>query len=531
MVLLSDYDVIIIGAGHNGLVVAGTLAKAGRRVLVLERRDRVGGAAVTEELFPGYRISACAEASAYLADEVVRDLSLASHGLEILPGDPVAVSLQPDGSHLTIWRDVARTVESIERFSKADAGRYPDFVDLMGRIARVIGALMRTPPPDLPDVGLRDLRSLLPLAGPIRKLERRNLNHLLRVLPMPVADLLDEWFESEALCGAIAASGVRNITWGPKEAGTAYTLLSDWAQSDTGLFRSAGLVRGGMGALTESLARAAGAAGAEIRTGAPVRRVTIDAGRVGGVELADGERLAAPVIVSNADPRTTFEGLLDPSTLDADFVRHVRHIKYRGSAARVHLALRALPDFTALKSDGGAECLRGPIQIAPSMMYLQRAYDCTKYGEFSPRPTLDMRIPTLLDPELAPDGHHVLSITAKYAPYALREGDWESRREAFGEAVLDTLAEYAPKIRDLVVHRHVLVPPDLEAVYGLPEGNPNHGEMTLDQFFHMRPVPGYARYRTPVDGLYVCGAGAHPGGGVTGIPGMNAARAVLSDAS
>jgi phytoene dehydrogenase-like protein len=528
---LSDYDVIIIGAGHNGLVVAATLAKAGRRVLVLERRDRVGGAAVTEELFPGYRISACAEASAYLADEVVRDLSLASHGLEILPGDPVAVSLQPDGSHLTIWRDVARTVDSIGRFSKADAGRYPDFVDLMGRIARVVGGLMRTPPPDLPDVGLRDLRSLLPLAGPIRKLERRNLNHLLRVLPMPVADLLDEWFESEALCGAIAASGVRNITWGPKEAGTAYTLLSDWAQSDTGLFRSAGLVRGGMGSLTESLARAAGAAGAEIRTGAPVRRVTVDAGRVGGVELADGERLVAAVIVSNADPRTTFEGLLDPSTLDADFVRHVRHIKYRGSAARVHLALRALPDFTALKGDGGADCLRGPIQIAPSMMYLQRAYDCTKYGEFSPRPTLDMRIPTLLDPELAPDGHHVLSITAKYAPYALREGDWETRREAFGEAVLDTLAEYAPKIRDLVVHRHVLVPPDLEAVYGLPEGNPNHGEMTLDQFFHMRPVPGYARYRTPVDGLYLCGAGAHPGGGVTGIPGMNAARAVLSDAS
>jgi len=529
MVLLSDYDVIIIGAGHNGLVTAGMLAKAGRRVLVLERRDLVGGAAVTEEVFPGYRVSTCAEASAYLADEVVGDLALASHGLEILPADPVAVSLQPDGSHLTIWRDLARSVESIGRFSEKDASRYPDFVDLMGRIAQVVGGLMRVPPPDIPDVGLRDLRDLLPLARPIRKLQRKNLNHLLRVLPMPVADLLDEWFESEALCGTIAASGVRNITWGPKEAGTAYTLLSEWAQSDTGLFRSSGLVRGGMGALTESLARAAGASGAEIRTGAQVRRVTTDAGRASGVELLDGERLAAPVIVSNADPRTTFLGLVGPSALAADFVRHVRNIKYRGSAARVHLALHALPEFSALKGDDGVDLLRGPVQIAPSMTYLQRAYDCTKYGEFSQRPYLDMRIPTVLDPELAPHGHHLLSITAKYAPYALRERDWESRREAFGEAVLDTLAEYAPKIRDLIVHRLVLVPPDLEAVYGLPEGNPNHGEMTLDQFFHMRPVPGFARYRTPVDGLYVCGAGAHPGGGVTGIPGRNAARAVLAD--
>ena len=523
---MADYDVIIIGAGHNGLVAAGYLAKAGRRVLVLEGRQRVGGAAVTEEIFPGFRFSTCADGSGYLSAEVRRDLK---PDVEILAADPVVFAPQPDGSRLVIWRDTARTAQEIERFSKADAERYPAFVDLMGKLAKVVGGLMRVPPPDLPDLGLRDLRSLLPLAGPVLSLGRKNVNQLLRVLPMPVADLLDEWFESDVVKGTIAANGVRDLTWGPKEAGTAYALLYNWALSDTGLFRSAGVVKGGMGALTEALAGAAGSLGAQIRTGAPVKRVVVEDGCAVGVEV-DGEApLRARVIVSNADPRTSFFELLDPYSLSAGIVRHVRSIKYRGSAARIHLALSELPEFTALGGEDPAVMLRGPIQIAPTLTYLQRAYDCVKYGEASPRPYLDVLIPSLLDPGLAPDGRHVMSVTAKYAPYRLRAGGWEARVEAFADGVIDTLAEYAPKIRDVILQRHTLVPPDLEAEFGLPEGSPSHGEMTLDQFFHMRPIPGYARYRTPTTGFYLCGAGTHPGGGVTGIPGRNAARAVLED--
>jgi len=529
----TDYDVIIIGAGHNGLVTAGYLAKAGRRVLVLERRGQVGGAAVTEEVFPGFRFSTCADGSGYLCEEVRRDLE---PQVESFAVDPVVFAPQPDGSHLAIWRDPAKTATEIARFSRADAERYPAFIELARKIAAVVGGLARVEPPELPDVTLRDLLNLRPLAGPVRALGRKHINDLLRVLPMPVADLLDEWFESDVVKGAIAANGVRDLTWGPKEAGTAYALLYNWSLSDTGLFRSAGGIKGGIGALSDALAASARGFGAEIRTAARVEGIATEDGRAVGVKLAGEGTLRAPVVVSNADPRTTFLELLDPYTLGAKFVRHVRNIKYRGSAARVLLALSEAPEFSALASHGAgnggddpASLLQSPIQIAPTLTYLQRAYDCVKYGEYSPHPYLDVMIPTLLDPSLAPAGQHVMSITAKYAPYQLRDGDWNSRREAFGDVVVDTLSEYAPKIRDAILHRRVLTPPDLEAAYGLPEGNPSHGEMTLDQFFHMRPIPGYARYRTPIGGLYLCGAGCHPGGGVTGIPGFNAARAILSD--
>lgn len=523
---MADYDVIIIGAGHNGLVTAAYLAKAGRKVLVLERRDRVGGAAVTEEVFPGFRFSTVADGSGYLCREVLRDLKPA---LEILSGGPVVFAPQPDGSRLTIWRDPAKTAKEIARFSTADAERYPAFVELLGKVAAVVGGLARVEPPDIPDVGLRDLLSLRPLAGPVRALGRKHVNDLLRVLPMPVADLLDEWFESDVVKGAIAANGVRDLTWGPKESGTAYALLYNWGLSDPGCFRSSGVVKGGIGALCDALAASARSLGAEIRTSAAVERIATENGRAVGVELVGDGILRAPVLVSNADPRTTFFDLLDPYDLPAKLVRHIRNIKYRGSAARVLLALREVPEFTALGDDDPATLLSGPIQIAPTLMYVQRAYDCVKYGEFSPQPYLDVMIPSLLDPGLAPDGQHVMSITAKYAPYQLRDSNWDAQREAFGDIVVDTLAEYAPNVRDTILHRRVLTPPDLEAAYGLPEGNPSHGEMTLDQFFHMRPIPGYAQYRSPVAGLYLCGAGCHPGGGVTGIPGHNAARAILSD--
>ena len=525
---MGAYDAIVIGAGHNGLVAAGYLAKAGRRVLVLERRPRVGGIAVTEELFPGFSFSTCAPESSSLAPEVARDLDLAKHGLEWIPADPVVFAPQPNGAQLTIWRDPARTAEEIGRFSAADGRRYPEFVALMSRLAEVVGGLARVVPPDLPDVGLRDLRAMLPLAAPLRRLGRRRVNELLRVLPMPVADLLNEWFESDALKAAIATSAVRDVTWGPKEAGTAYTFLLGWALSEGGGFRSAGIVRGGMGALARALAGAVRAAGGEIRCSSPVERMWVESGRVVGVVLAGGERIEASTVASGADPRTTFFELCEPRLLPAAFVRHVRNVKYRGSTARVHLALSGLPEFTALGA-GESGRLAGAIQIAPSIGQLQRAYDCTKYGEASSVPALDARIPSLLDPGLAPQGEHVLSITAKYAPHRLRSGSWDARREAFGDVVVDTLAEYAPKLRDLVRFRQVLVPPDLEAAFGVPEGSLCHGEMTLDQFFHMRPIPGHARYRGPFPGLYLCGASAHPGGILNGLPGRNAAREMLRE--
>ncbi len=526
---MADYDVIIIGAGHNGLIAACYLAKAGRRVAVLEKSARVGGAAISEELFPDFMISTCASGAGYLSDRVVRELDLIRHGLAIESSDAVVFCPQPDGSHLTIWRDTARSVEEIAKFSAADAEAYPRFLENLKPIADAVGGLLELTPPDLPEFGWNDLANARPLAGPLWKLGRKNLNQFLKTLPMPVADLLMEWFESDVLMGAISASAVRDITWGPREAGTAYTLLYNWALSNTGLFRSSGGMRGGMGAITEVLARAATSLGAEIHTEHGVEEIVVDGDRARGARLAGGEMLEAKVVVSNADPRTTFSELLNPSKLDLSVIRHLRNIKYRGSAARIHLALGELPEFAGLAGEDARERLSGNIQIAPNMTYLQRAYDCTKYGEYSSHPYLDIEIPTLRDPDLAPPGQHILSITAKYAPYRLRNASWDEHRESFTENVLSTLSEYAPKLRDSILHQRTLLPEDLETRFGLPEGNGNHGEMTLDQFLHMRPIPGYAQYRAPVEGLYLCGAGAHPGGGVTGLPGHNAARQVLKD--
>ncbi|MEE9230405.1 MAG: NAD(P)/FAD-dependent oxidoreductase [Acidobacteriota bacterium] len=525
---MGNCDAIIIGAGHNGLVTAGYLAKAGRKVLVLERRNIVGGAAVTEEIFPGFKVSSVADGIGYLSPAVQRDLKLDSH-VETIASDVVAFCPQPDGSHLTIYRDSTKTVQEITRISRADAEAYPGFIDLMQALAGVVGGLMHMTPLDLPEVGLADLRGAIGLIGPGRKLGRKRITELLRILSMPTADILNEYFESGAVKGAIGAHSVLGITWGPQEAGTAYTMLHSWALSGNGLFRSAGVVKGGMGALSDAIANAARGFGAEIRTDAPVANIVVEEGRATGVKLESGEELKASVIVSNADPRTTFTQLLDPRYLGAGFMKHVTNIKYRGSGLRIHLALSALPQFTAISGSDTAQLLRAPIQIAPSLDYIERAYDCSKYGRFSENPYLDILLPSLSDPSLAPDGQHLMSITAKYGPYKLREGSWDTQKEAFADVVVNTLADYAPNIRDIIQQRHVLSMPDLESIYGLPEGNPNHGEMTLDQFFHMRPIPGYAQYRAPVGGMYLCGAGCHPGGGVSGLPGHNAAREILKD--
>jgi phytoene dehydrogenase-like protein len=525
---LGNYDAIVIGAGHNGLVTAAYLAKAGRKVLVLERRPIVGGAAVTEEIFPGFKVSSVADGSGYLSAAVRRDLKLDSH-VETIDSEVVAFCPQPEGSHLTIHRDTERTVREIARFSKADAEAYPGFIELMQALAGVVGALAHVTPMDLPEVGFGDLRGAIGLLGPGRKLGRKRITELLRILPMPAADILNEYFESGAVKGAIGANSALGVTFGPQEAGTAYTMLYSWALSGNDLFRSAGVVKGGMGALCDAIANAARGFGAEIRSDAPVASIKVEDGRATGVALESGEELTAGAVVSNADPRTTFNRLLDPRTLDTGFLKHVANIKYQGSGLRIHLALNGLPRFTALPDGDSSPELGAPIQIAPSLEYIERAYDCSKYGRFSECPFLDILIPSVLDPGAAPAGRHLMSITAKFGPYELREGDWHTRKEAFADTVVNTLAEYAPDLPNLIAQRHVLSMPDLESIYGLPEGNPSHGEMLLNQFFHMRPIPGHARYRTPVGALYLCGAGCHPGGGVTGIPGHNAAREILKD--
>jgi phytoene dehydrogenase-like protein len=461
--------------------------------------------------------------------QISSDLQLRQYGLKIIPADPLVVALQPDGTYLTIWRDVDRTVEEISRFSQRDAARYPAFLELMGKISGLVGGLMQLTPPRLPNPRPGELKELLKLLGPARKLSRKDIHNTLRILPMSVADLLDEWFESEALRGLLAAQAVAGITWGPAAAGTAYTLLYHTAISGGHPFGAAGTVKGGMGALTGALAQAALYYGAEIVAGAEVERIAIEGGRACGVIMADGRQFSAAAVISNADPRTTYLKLLGPDYLDPFFVRQVNNIKFRGSGALVHLALSELPHFTALNGGQPADLLTGHLKIAPGINYLEKAYDAAKYGGFAARPALDVTIPSLADPGLAPAGRHVMSIYAQYAAYHLRQSNWNEQREALGQAVIDTLAHYAPNLKNVILRAEVITPLDLETIYGLPEGNPHHGEITLDQFLYMRPIPGWANYRAPVEGLYLCGAGTHPGGGVTGIPGKNAAREILKD--
>jgi phytoene dehydrogenase-like protein len=524
----ADYDVILVGAGHNGLVAAAYLAKAGRKVLVLERREMVGGTVVTEELLPGYRFSTLADGAGYLSPEIISDLNLRKHGLEILPSDPLIFAPQPDGTHLTIWHDINRTTQEIAKYAASDAENFPTFVNQMSKFSQVVAGLKNMTPPDLPDVGIRDMMELLNIAAPVRGLGRKNIAQVIRIIPMSVADLLNEWFESDIVKGAIAASAVKNISWGPQEAGTAYMLLYKWSGSNNGLFRSSGQVKGGMGSLAQALSDAAKSFGAEILTNSEVTKIVTQDGQATGVELTNGDQISAAAVVSAVDMRTTFLKLVEPYYLDQKFVKHVGNIKYRGTMARVHFALSKLPKFMAVNGDG-EQLLSGHVQIAPSMTYLQKAFDPVKYGHYSDRPYLDIQIPTLTDSSLAPEGKHLMSATVKYMPYHLRQGDWNDLRDKLGQLVIDTIAEYAPDFSQCIEQSRVITPLDMETINYLPEGNMDHGEMTLDQFLWMRPVPGYAQYRAPVGNLYLCSAATHPGGGITGINGKNAARELLKD--
>ena len=449
--------------------------------------------------------------------------------MEILPTDPLLTSLQPDGNHLIIWHDTDRTVQEIAKFSSVDAEAYPDFTKWMVKISRFVAEMNDLNPPDVPDVGLSDLGQLSGFLGPIRDLGWKHLSQVIRLLPMSVSDVLNEWFQSEVLKAAIAASAVLHASAGPWEINsTAYTFLYNWAVSNSGLFRSSGQIKGGMGALTQALASSAQSHGAEILTSSEVASINMHDGRVSGVTLENGDQIPAEIVISGADARTAFLKLVDPYYLDPKIASHVKAIKYRGTMARVHFTLSKLPKFSGINGSS-EELLKGRIQISPSMEYIQRAYDPVKYGSYSPQPYLDMQIPTLTDPSLAPEGKHILSVSAKYMPYELREGSWDEQGETISQIVISTLKDYASDFEQSMQEFIVITPLDMEKVYGLPEGSPNHGEMTLDQFMWMRPIPGYAQYRAPIAGLYMCSASTHPGGGVTGLGGRNASRQVLRD--
>ncbi len=524
--LISKKDVLVIGGGVNGLVAAAYLAKAGRNVVLFEKKDILGGIAVTEEFFPGYKFSSLVDGAGYLSPSVVSDLKLFQHGLELVPVDLVVYSLQPDGQNLLISQDVSATSKEIAKFSEADARAYPKFVEMLGKISAVVAGIMHLTPPDLPEFGLKNLLDLRPLLKPIRKIGRKDFAQALRVMPMPVADLLNEWFESDIVKGAIAASAVLNSSWGPQEAGTGFTFLYNWAGSNNGLFRSSGNIVGGMGALSAALANTAKAFGVEIKINSPVEKIIFNNGIASGVELGSGDQYSAKTIVSAVNMNTTFLKLIDPYYLDQIFVKNLQNIKYRGTTARVHFVLEELPSFQGI--NGAAQSLlSGHIQISPTMTYIQKAFDPVKYGRYSKDPYLDIFIPTITDPSLSSDSAHLMSLTVKFMPYHLREGDWQSLRGEIARLVIDKIDEYAPGFEKLIKHQKVITPLDLEHDYDLPEGNYVHGEMTLDQFMWMRPIPGYGQYNSPIKNLYLCSAATHPGGVITGINGKNAAREII----
>lgn len=522
MTMPDPYDAIVLGAGHNGLVAAAILARSGRRVLVLERRPIVGGAAVTEGFHPGFRGFSGASLCGLLRPEIVQELGLVSRGLQLLPLDPEVATLGEGGKILRIWRDPARTAQDLAAVSPQDAAAYPAFRSFLVRVAAVVEPLLLEAPPEVAEWKWTDQLHHAGRAYQLRRMGKAAMYESIRILPMSLRAVLNERFESEPLKASLAVDALQGTFRGPYSPGTAFGLLHHFLPEVSG--GGWALVRGGPGHLTRLLAAAAQESGATIRTDAEVRQILTTDGRATGVQLASGEIVAAGTVLSNADPKRTFLHLVDPADLPRDFVDGIRHFQTEGVVAKVNLALDGLPAFPDVARVPAAHW-----RIAPSLEYLERAYDHAKYGAPSDEPFLDLVVPTLVDPELAPSGKHVMSVLVQYAPYHRRAGDWEAERDAFGDRIVEQLDHWIPGVRRLVVGREVLTPLDLERRFGLTDGHIYHGEMTMNQQITLRPVPGWSQYRTPIAGLYLCGSGAHPGGGITGAPGYNAARAVLED--
>ena len=522
----SRYDAIVVGAGHNGLVTACYLARAGLRVLVLERRHLVGGACVTEETFPGFKVSTAAYVNSLFHKAIARDLKLAGYGYQVLARDPSSFTPFPDGRSLLMGSDADLTRKEIAKFSVRDAERYPRYAAMLERVADVIEPTLAMSPPDLLKPRLRDLRTLLALGRSFRRLGT-GAGEAMEILTGAARPILDRWFESEELKATLATDAIIGAMASPSTPGTAYVLFHHVMGETDGKRGVWGYVRGGMGGLTQALASAAREMGVQIRCEAEVARVLVRDGAAVGVALAGGDEYHAPIVASNADARVTFLRLLAPRTLPEDFVAAVERISYESASLKINVALAELPDFRALPGVAAGPQHRGTIHICPDQDYIERAFDDAKYGRPSTRPVLECTIPSVVDPTVAPPGRHLMSMFVQYAPYTLREGSWDERRDAFADRCFDLLDEYAPNFKRSVLARQVLTPIDLERVFNLTGGNIFQSAMTPSQLFAFRPVPGYARYRTPIRGLYLCGAAAHPGGGVMGTPGLNAAREIL----
>jgi phytoene dehydrogenase-like protein len=517
-------DVLIIGGGHNGLVTAFYLAKAGFKPLVLERRPQAGGAAITDEFHPGFRCSTLAHTAGPIRPDIVRDMQLEKHGLRFITPETCVTALAPDGRALSLYQDENKSALAIAAFSQKDAKKYPEFNQSLGKISKVMAEVLDTTPPDIDHPSSGDLWSMLKTGRALRNLGKRDMYRVLRWGPMAVADLVAEYFETELLRAVVAARGIFGTFLGPWSAGSSLQLLIR-AAGDSHPAGSALFAAGGMGALTQAMASAAQAASVEIRTAAEVIEIRVKDGTATGVVLATGEEINAKAVISNADPKRTLLKLTDPMHLSPDFVQKLQHYRGNGTVAKINLALSALPNFTALEN-GDANALKGRIHIGPEIDYLERAFDESKYGNFSRQPYLEATIPSLTDPTLAPDGKHVMSIYMQYAPFKLK-GDWEDQRKALGQTVVQTLAQYAPNLPEMILTHQIITPQDLEDVYGLTGGQIFHGDLALDQFFTMRPLLDWARYRTPIENLYLCGSGTHPGAGLTGGSGANAAREIV----
>ena len=521
------YDAVVIGGGHNGLTAAAYLARAGFDTLVLERRHVLGGAAVTEEVFPGFRFSVASYVVSLLRPEIIRELELPKHGLEILPLDGTFTPLDDD----YLWRvnDHGRTMRELRRWSRPDAEAYEEYGLLMMEMARFIKPILSIVPPDPGRADPRPWWPLLRLARSFQQLPRRQQGVFVQLMTMGAADFLDQWFETDPLKATMAASGIIGTFQGVRSPGTAYVLLHHYMGEIDGAFRAWGIPKGGTGGVSEAIASAARAAGAAIRCEAPVASISVRGERATGVTLESGEEIQAGTVLSSADARRTFLDLIERGKLDPEFEADVSRYKFRGSSGKVNLALDGLPEFSCLPNSETTEHLRGAVSFSPGVDYMEQAYDDAKYGRFSARPYIDMVIPTLVDPSMAPPGKHVMSCFVQYAPYRLDPtlGSWDDQREAFGDAVIATIQERAPNIQDLILHRQVLTPLDLEREFGLSQGNIFQGELSLEQLFFNRPVAGWARYRTPIRNLWLCGSSTHPGGGIMGAPGRIAALELL----
>lgn len=526
---LGVYDAIIVGGGHNGLVTAGYLAKSGLKVAVFEARHTVGGCAVTEELWPGFKISRLSYVNSLFRPEIVADLKLKDFGFEMLPRDPSSFTPFPDGRYMLLGPDKKMCLEQISKFSKKDAENYPKYEEMLTEIAEVLEPMMAMVPPNIGKLSFSDFMTYGKFGFKNRHKIKENWGDMFRLLTGSANDLLNDWFESDELKSTLATDAVIGANASPSMPGTAYVLFHHVMGECNGVRGVWGYMRGGMGGLTQSIAKSCKALGVDIFTETPIQKIMVKDGKAVGVIAKGGREYQAKVIASGVDPNVTFNKMMDEQDVPAEFMRNVRRINYDSASVKINLALSELPNFTACPGTFGPQH-RGTIHICPSTQYIEEAYADSITGRPSRNPILECTIPSSIDDTLAPKGQHVMNIFTQYGPYNLKTGTtWDQEKEAYGKRCVDIMNEYAPNFKKSILHMEILTPPDMEREWNLTGGSLFHGRLTLDQMFNMRPVPGYADYRTPIEGLYMCASGTHPGGGVMGTPGLNASKIIQKD--